>query len=53
MTQTAYVPVARQYRYELLTWPEIELVRWLRTRPAPKRRPRQATPPAFDLPFQF
>lgn len=31
----------------------IDLVGWFRTRPAPERRPRQATPPAFDLPFQF
>jgi creatinine amidohydrolase len=31
----------------------VDLVRWFRTRPAPERRPRQATPPAFDLPFQF
>ncbi len=31
----------------------IDLVRWFRSRPAPERRPRQATPPAFELPFGF
>ncbi len=31
----------------------IDLTRWFRTRPAPERRRRQATPPAFELPFDF
>ncbi|MGQ0550707.1 MAG: creatininase family protein [Armatimonadota bacterium] len=31
----------------------IDLVRWFRSRPAPARRPRQATRPAFELPFGF
>jgi creatinine amidohydrolase len=29
----------------------VELIRWLRTRPAPPRRERHAVPPTFALPF--
>lgn len=31
----------------------VDLVRWFRARPAPARRPRQATQPAFEMPFKF
>jgi len=31
----------------------VDLVRWIRTRPAPPRRDRHAVPPTFPLPFGF